>query len=79
MSKIHKVLHRLWGKAVDTPGYVKSDWIDLQQFVDKHDSVLQIEITDRSKGSARVMACYQPNDTHVSVLKDQGPSTNTDV
>lgn len=26
----HKLLHRLWSKAVGTPGYVKTDWIELE-------------------------------------------------
>lgn len=26
----HKLLHRLWSKAVGTPNYVKADWIELE-------------------------------------------------
>lgn len=26
----HKLLHRLWSKAVGTPNYAKSEWIELE-------------------------------------------------
>lgn len=29
----HNVLHRLWSKAVGTPDYVKSEWMELERIL----------------------------------------------
>jgi len=34
-SEVHLLLHRLWTRAVGTPGYVKADWKALALVLDE--------------------------------------------
>ena len=44
-EKCHELLHTLWSKAVGTPDYVKSEWMELEKLLvnqqPKHDLVVQ--------------------------------------
>jgi len=32
-TRANGLLHRLWTKAVGTPGYIKAEWMELEQIV----------------------------------------------
>lgn len=34
-AAVHALLHRLWGRAKDQPGYVKREWMDLDNAIVK--------------------------------------------
>lgn len=47
-DEAYTILHRLWGVGHDAPGYVKSDWSDLANYIAKLEANIA-KIEDRKK------------------------------
>ena len=50
-ERVHTALHVLWSKSVGQPGYVKSEWAELEQAI----QALAQEADGRSKGGSSVV------------------------